>query len=247
VPALRRAITSRRRFEPVPVLERLTEEQVALFAVHRPYFPGVEIRARLSRRYLHGAAMAHVLGYMGGISVEDQQRIDQAAYAGTTHIGKSAVERAFEEQLHGAVGREEVLVNAHGRRMQVLGRGAARPGRDLLLTIDIEAQLAAWEAMQDRRGAVVAIDPRNGEVLVLVSAPSFDPTAMSTGMSRPDFLARPVPARFDHQAHPGPGRPAERRHPARAAQVVWWLLFTAEQPASLPGLETRGPWLDQPA
>lgn len=189
LPALRRAITSRRRFEPVPILERLSEEQVALFAVHRPYFPGVEIRARLSRRYLHGPAMAHVMGYMGGISPEDQQRIDLAAYAGTTHIGKSAVERAFEGHLHGSVGREEVLVNAHGRRMQVLGRGAARPGRDVLLTIDIGTQLAAWEAMQDKRGAVVAIDPRNGEVLALVSAPSFDPTAMSSGLSRRDFIA----------------------------------------------------------
>ena len=189
LPALRRAVTSRRRFEPVPILERLTEEQVALFAVHRPYFPGVEIRARLTRRYLHGPAIAHVMGYMGGISVEDKQRIDLATYAGTTHIGKSAVERAFEGHLHGAVGREEVLVNAHGRRMQVLGRGPARPGRDVLLTIDIETQLAAWDALQGMRGAVVAIDPRNGEVLAMVSAPSFDPTAMSSGMSRREFVA----------------------------------------------------------
>ena len=189
LPALRRSVTSRRRFEPVAILERLTEEQVALFAVHRPYFPGVEIRARLTRRYLHGPAIAHVMGYMGGISVEDKQRIDLATYAGTTHIGKSAVERAFEGHLHGAVGREEVLVNAHGRRMQVLGRGPARPGRDVLLTIDIETQLAAWDALQGMRGAVVAIDPRNGEVLAMVSAPSFDPTAMSSGMSRREFVA----------------------------------------------------------
>lgn len=186
---VRRTIASRRRFDTIAIAERLEEEQVALFAVNRPHFPGVDIRARLARYYRHGPAIAHVLGYMGGIGPEDQARIDRAAYAGTTHIGRSAIERAYEAQLLGTVGREEVLVNAHGRRMQVLGRGPARPGRDLILTIDIETQLAAYEALGGQRGAVVAIDPRNGEVLALVSTPSFDPTALSTGISRRDFLA----------------------------------------------------------
>jgi len=189
LPAVQRTIRSRRRFEAIPIIERLGEEEAALFAVHRPYFPGVDIRARLSRRYLHGAAVAHALGYMGGISSDDMARIDVASYAGTSHIGKSAVESSYETVLHGAVGREEVLVNAHGRRMQVLGRGAPQPGRDLILTLDLDAQLAAYAAMEGRRGAVVAIDPRNGEVLVLVSTPAFDPTAMSSGLSRSEFIA----------------------------------------------------------
>ena len=115
------------------------------------------------------------------------QNIDKSDYAGTSLIGKSSLERHYESELHGNVGHEEVLVNARGRIMQGLNAQSSQPGKDLILTIDIESQLAAHEALAGKRGAVVAIDPKTGEVLVFVSEPSFDPNAISIGMSRAQY------------------------------------------------------------
>ncbi len=185
----RRRIGARRRFDAIAIREHLSDAEVALFAVKRPYFEGVEIRARLSRHYPHGPALAHALGYVGGISADDQREVDALAYAGTSQIGKVAVERAFERDLHGAVGREQVLVNARGRSLQTLDRQGALPGQDLVLGLDLDAQLAAWEGLAGRRGAVVAIDPANGEVLTFVSSPAFDPNAISAGLSRKAYNA----------------------------------------------------------
>ncbi len=184
---LRQLIASHRRFDAVAIRERLSDEEVARFAVLRPQFPGIEIRARLARRYPFGPATAHALGYMGGISVDDKQVLDPVAYAGTSHIGKSALERSYEDVLHGWVGHEEVLVNAHGRRIQLLDQEYSRPGRDIMVTLDAETQLVAHAAMDGRRGAVVAIDPNNGDVLALVSAPAYDPNALSAGLTRRQY------------------------------------------------------------
>ena len=189
LPELKSLIASHRRFDSVAIRQRLDDESVARFAVDRPRFPGVEIRARLTRSYPLGPAIAHVVGYVGGISVADRQSLDPRDYAGTSLVGKVGVERSYEDALHGDVGHANVLVNARGRMMQVLGGDAPRPGSDLILTLDAEAQLVAWEAMAGRRGAVVAIDPNNGEVLVLVSAPAYDPNAISAGLTRKDFRA----------------------------------------------------------
>ena len=182
-------IKSHRRFDSIPIRQRLSDEEIARFAVDRPRFPGVEIHARLSRNYPYGAAVAHALGYVGGINATDLKSIDSADYAGTSLIGKISLERAYESNLHGDVGHEDVLVNARGRIMQSLDLEPATPGSDLVLTIDIEAQMAAYEALDNRRGAVVAIDPRNGEVLVFASSPAFDPNAISAGLSRADYAA----------------------------------------------------------
>lgn len=189
LPEIRRMINARRRFDTIAIREHLNDEEVALFAVKRPYFDGVEIRARLSRFYPYGPALAHALGYVGGISADDQREIDAIAYAGTSHIGKVSVERAFERELHGNVGREQVLVNARGRSLQTLERQSALPGQDLVLGLDLDAQLAAWAGLAGRRGAVVAIDPANGEVLTFVSSPAFDPNAISAGLSRKAYSA----------------------------------------------------------
>ncbi|GMW06136.1 MAG: penicillin-binding protein 2 [Gammaproteobacteria bacterium] len=189
LPEIRRRINARRRFDTIAIREHLNDEEVALFAVKRPYFDGVEIRARLSRFYPYGPALAHALGYVGGISADDQREIDAVAYAGTSHIGKVSVERAFERELHGNVGREQVLVNARGRSLQTLERQSALPGQDLVLGLDLDAQLAAWAGLAGRRGAVVAIDPANGEVLTFVSSPAFDPNAISAGLSRKAYSA----------------------------------------------------------
>jgi len=180
-------IRSNRRFAAIPIRKRLSDDEVARFAVDRPRFPGVEIRARLARNYPYGKAVAHALGYVGGISAMDLGQIDQADYAGTSLIGKVSLERNYESTLHGDVGHEDVLVNARGRIMQTLSEEPAMPGEDLVLTLDIDAQLTAYEALEGRRGAVVAIDPKNGDVLVFVSVPAFDPNAISIGMSRADY------------------------------------------------------------
>lgn len=182
-------IKSRRRFDSIPIRQKMSDEEVARFAVLRPYFPGVEIRARLARTYPYGTVAAHALGYVGGISAADQQKLDPAAYAGTSYIGKVSTERAYENELHGSVGHQDVLVNVHGRVMQVLDAELSVPGKDLVLSLDVDAQFAAEQALGNKRGAVAAIDPRNGEVLVLASTPSYDPNAFISGLSRADFAA----------------------------------------------------------
>jgi penicillin-binding protein 2 len=189
MPQVLNLIAGQRRFNSTPILQRMSDEDVARFAVLRPYFPGVEIRARLSRYYPYGNVAAHALGYVGGINATDQETLDQAAYAGTSHIGKVSLERSYETELLGGVGHQDVLVNVHGRMMQILDTELSVPGQDLILSLDVDAQLAAEEALQGRRGAVVAIDPSNGEILVFASAPSFDPNNFISGLSREDFRA----------------------------------------------------------
>jgi len=192
-----------RRFEPVALNLRMDDEQVSTFAVRRQHFPGVDIRARLRRHYPFGASTAHTIGYVGGISAQDLERLDRANYAGTPQVGKIGIERAFESLLHGQVGYQQVVVNAQGRALQHLeirddtlplreGRRSSRapvPGRDLVLGLDIRLQLAAEEAMEGRRGAVVAIDPNSGDILAMVSTPAFDPNRFSAGISQRDYQA----------------------------------------------------------
>lgn len=171
-----------RRFDRVPLRFGLNEEEVAALAVRRHEFPGVEVAARLKRYYPLGAETAHVVGYVGRIDEADQGRIDLANYRATSHIGKLGIEKAYEDLLHGRAGYEQVEVNAEGRILRVLDRTAPRPGQNLRLTLDVSLQRAAMRALGDRRGSVVAIDPNNGEVLALVSSPSFDPNLFVDGI-----------------------------------------------------------------
>ncbi|MBT77393.1 MAG: penicillin-binding protein 2 [Gammaproteobacteria bacterium] len=189
IDSIQALIRQQRRFDSIPIRRRLTDVEVAKFAIERPRFPGVDIHARLARNYPYGKAVAHALGYVSGISAADIQTIDKTNYAGTSLIGKISLERHYEQELHGNVGHEEVLVNARGRIMQGLNAESAVPGKDLILTLDIESQLAAHQALAGRRGAVVAIEPGTGEILVFASEPSFDPNAISIGMSRRDYRA----------------------------------------------------------
>jgi penicillin-binding protein 2 len=184
---IRELIGRKRRFDSIPILQRMTDAEVARFAVLRPYFPGVEIRARLTRKYPYGAYASHALGYVGGISASDQQSLDPSEYAGTAHVGKVSIERSYEPELHGEVGHQDVLVNVHGRMMQVLDTDLSVPGKDLILSLDIDAQMAAENALQNKRGAVVAIDPSNGEIIVFASAPGFDPNKFISGLSQKEF------------------------------------------------------------
>jgi penicillin-binding protein 2 len=196
VDRVRRTIAARRSFEAVPVRLQLTEEELATFAVRRQDFPGVEIRPRLTRYYPLGESAVHALGYVGAISEADQERINLAAYAGTTLIGKLGVEGAYEDELHGEVGFQQLLVNAQGRRVGLqslevpeLARREPVAGNDLYLAIDARLQHAAEEALAGQRGAIVAIDPANGDVLALASVPNFDPNRFGRGLSVSEYNA----------------------------------------------------------
>jgi penicillin-binding protein 2 len=192
----RRVIFSRRSFDSVPVRLRLNDEEIGRFAVHRFEFPGVDLATRQTRHYPHGELGVHALGYVSAISEQDLERIDRASYAGTTLIGKLGVEAAFETQLHGHNGFRQILVNAQGRSVQRQGAYApvlhAQPptaGDDLVLSLDLTTQQAAEEGLGDHRGAVVAIDPNNGDVLALASKPGFDPAEFARGISRTEYAA----------------------------------------------------------
>ena len=173
----------RRPFEAVPILFELNEEQIARIAVNQFRLPGVEVDAQLVRHYPQGAHFAHSVGYMGRINEKELKTLDPVSYSGTHHIGKTGIERFYEAELHGQVGYEEVETNARGRVLRVLKRTDPIPGKDIVLSLDIKLQEAAEEALAGRRGAVVALNPMTGEVLAMVSQPSFDPNLFVTGIS----------------------------------------------------------------
>jgi len=193
---VRRLIRSRRSFDAVPVRLQLSEEELARFAVNRPDFPGVEVRPRLTRYYPKGGTGVHAIGYVGAISEQDQERIDESNYAGTAAIGKLGVERAYEDELHGRTGHQQLLVNAQGRRVERVGldapelqRRAPVAGNDLYLTVDARIQQVAEEALTGHRAAVVAIDPHDGDVIAFVSTPTFDPNGFARGLSVAEYQA----------------------------------------------------------
>jgi penicillin-binding protein 2 len=196
VKRVRQLVLARRSFEAVPFLLQLDDEEVARYAVHRHELPGVLLETRMARHYPYGPVGAHALGYVGTISEDDMKRLDRARYFGTGVIGKTGVERAYEDDLFGTGGYREVLVNAEGRPVK-LAEGSGQPlkthepraGMDLRMTIDIELQRVAEEAFAGRRGGAVAIDPTTGDVLVFASLPSFDPNGFARGISRSDYLA----------------------------------------------------------
>jgi penicillin-binding protein 2 len=175
------------RFQGVPLRLNLTPEEVARFSIDSHRFPGVDVSAELIRSYPRGELTAHVLGYVGRINTEEMARIDTSDYAGTHFIGKGGLEKAHEGLLHGHVGHKQVEVNARGRVLRTLEGKAPVPGRDLHLFLDIGLQEAATAALGDNRGALVAIDPRNGGVLALVSKPSFDPNLFVEGIAQQDY------------------------------------------------------------
>lgn len=185
----KRVRQGRRPFEPVPVLFELSEEQIARIAVNQFRLPGVEVDAQLVRHYPEAEHFAHSVGYVGRINEAELKKLDPVDYAGTHHIGKTGVERFYEDLLHGQVGYEEVETNARGRVLRVLKHTDPVPGKDLTLTLDLNLQKAAEAALGDRRGAVVAIDPSTGEVLAMVSQPSFNPNLFVTGIGYKDYAA----------------------------------------------------------
>lgn len=193
-------VRSHRSFERVAI-SNLSESQAARFAVRRHRFQGVDIQEGLFRYYPFAEAAAHASGYVGRISSADLEVIDRGDYAATSQIGKTGVERRYETLLHGHVGYRQQIVNVQGRVLLDSAESSANstrgtletrwpaPGANVVLSLDMRLQLAAQDALGNMRGAVVALDPRNGDVLALVSTPSFDPNRFATGLSRSDFVA----------------------------------------------------------
>lgn len=177
----------RRRFDSIPIRVRLDQQEVARLSANRHRFPGVEIEAKLLRHYPLEDKTAHVVGYVGRINEQELQTIDASSYSGTSHIGKTGVEKSYEEILHGKVGLQQVEVNALGRIIRVLHSEPPEPGQDLHLSLDVGLQSAAIEAFGEEIGAAVAIDPRNGSILALVSNPGFDPNLFVEGISAADY------------------------------------------------------------
>jgi penicillin-binding protein 2 len=182
----KRLLEETKNFESLPLRTRLSDEEVARFAVNRYRFPGVEIKARLFRQYPFGELASHVIGYIGRINDRDVERIDDwdetANYKGSDYIGKVGLELSYERELHGTTGVEEVEVDAGGRAVRTLSRTPPISGNNLRLSLDIKLQQAAEAAFGERRGALVAIDPANGEVLAFVSKPGFDPNLFVEGI-----------------------------------------------------------------
>ena len=173
-----------RVFDSVPVKFNLSEREVARFAVNRHRFQGVDVVPYLSRNYPYGELLTHVIGYTGRLDADDIASVDDGNYRGTRSIGKIGVEQFREKELHGTSGFERVETNVSGRVLTLLERQDAIPGTDLVLSIDVAVQKAAWDALGDRPGSVVAIDPLDGSVIALVSKPAYDPNAFVDGISQ---------------------------------------------------------------
>ena len=184
----KRQLDESKSFESLPIRNRLSDEEVARFIAQRYRFPGVEIKARLFRSYPLGTVGSHLIGYIGRINQAEKQAMEdwdeeaQANYRGTEYIGKLGLEQSYESQLHGTTGFEQIETSAGGRAVRSLNSLPATPGNTLVLSVDIKLQAMVEDLFGDRRGALVAIDPRNGEVLAFVSKPTFDPNLFVDGI-----------------------------------------------------------------
>jgi penicillin-binding protein 2 len=177
------------RYRPVVLRSNLSMEQVARVQLNRYDLEGADVSATLTRSYPLGASAAHVIGYVGGITEDEFKKIEAEAYQGLTQIGKIGVEKSHEDELRGMPGAKLVEANTYGRPLRELEYRQGAPGKNLVLTLDAKVQLAAERALGELDGAVVAIDPRNGEVIALVSKPGFDPQPFVAGIDRPTYKA----------------------------------------------------------
>ncbi|GAB4170787.1 MAG: penicillin-binding protein 2 [Wenzhouxiangellaceae bacterium] len=178
-----------RRFQTVTVKPLLSEREVARLALERHHLPGLDIEPYLVRHYPYGEALAHVVGYVARMDESDLRRLDPGNYRATTHTGRTGLERHYEARLHGTSGVERIETNAEGRMIRVLERSAPIPGEDLRISIDLDLQMTAIEALGAHPGAVVLMDITSGEVLALVSKPGFDPNLFVNGIAQSDYDA----------------------------------------------------------
>ncbi|CAG0906382.1 unnamed protein product, partial [Darwinula stevensoni] len=182
-------------FESIPLRTRLTDEEVARFSANRYRFPGVEVQARLFRRYPLGDVASHVIGYIGRINQKEKEALEEASeetqenYRGTDYIGKLGIEQRYESELHGITGVEEMERSAGGHATRRLGTASSQPGKNIVLSIDVKLQKLVEDMFGDRRGALVAINPENGEILAFVSKPTFDPNIFVEGIDSESWKA----------------------------------------------------------
>lgn len=179
----------KRRFEGVPLRFRLNEEEVAKVSVQQHKLSGVIIKAQLSRHYPQGKLASHAVGYVSRINEAELKKLNVSNYSATTHIGKVGIERTYENILHGQVGFQHVETNAQGRVLRVLDRKLPVSGKNLYLNIDSKVQAIAEQSLAENNGALVAIDPRNGAVLAMVSVPIYDPNLFVHGISSVNYKA----------------------------------------------------------
>ena len=185
----RRLLKRRPHFEWLTLRTNLNEEEASRVALRQHRYPGVELQARLQRGYPEGELTAHVVGYVGRINADDQKQIDRRAYRGLSYIGRSGIEEQYESLLRGRPGFERVEINAHGKVVRSIGANAPRSGRSLHLSLDLELQRKSIAALQGYEGAIVALDPQNGEVLAFAGAPGFDPNPFVNGISNKAYAA----------------------------------------------------------
>jgi penicillin-binding protein 2 len=244
IPNIRRTVLLHKVYESVPVKLQLTESEMALFAVHRYQFTGVDIRTRLARHYPLGSTAVHAIGYVSAINEQDLKTIDSAEYAGTSLIGKLGVEAAYEKELHGKPGFREILVNAAGRPVDKQGEYTphldVRPpvaGDDLVLGMDIRVQRAAEDALAGHRGAVVALDPKTGDVIALASLPGFDPNGFVRGLTVAEYtkLRDDIDIPLLNRALRGAYPPGSTVKPLYALALQHYGVFTPEQEEFCPG------------
>ena len=186
-----KSMKSKRRFKPVELHSRLSDQQVALFSVNQHKFPGIFVNARLKRYYPFSDLTTHNLGYVARINRKDANKLEQDGksenYAATYGIGRLGIERYYEDMLHGTIGHQEVEINNQGRIIRTLNYTPPVPGKDLTLTLDIELQMIAKRALSGKRGAIVAMDPRTGGILAMYSNPSYDGNLFVHGISSKNY------------------------------------------------------------
>ena len=228
---LRQYLSNSKNHVPFVLKEVLQEEEVAALAAQSHRLVGANIAGIQERFYPHAEILAHVTGHMGDINASEAEKIDKAAYRATKRIGKTGIEKQYEKLLHGSPGERQAEINAHGRVIRRMEGQNPVPGNDLQLSIDIELQGVAYRALGDYEGAVVALDPRNGEILALVSKPSFDPNWFSRGMDKRhyDLLMSDSRSPLFNRATSGSYPPASVIKPAIALQGLELGAIEAEE------------------
>ncbi len=240
-----------KRFKSLPIRSRLTDVEIATFAANRYRFPGIEIRARVLRQYPEKEIVSHIIGYISRINDQDLEQLERNEelnnYRGSQHIGKIGIEQSYEKQLHGVTGFEEVETDAAGRSIRVLSRTPSIPGNNLILSLDLGLQEAAEKAFGDRRGALVALDPNNGEVLAFVSKPGYDNNLFIGGIDQENWnlLNNSIDRPLNNRALRGVYPPGSTFKPFMALAALELGKRTPEYSMSdpgyfsLPGVERR--------
>ncbi len=178
-----------KRFVSIPLLMRMSDDNVAKFAVVRPYYPGVDVHARLVRHYPYKELTSHIVGYVGRINEKELKALPISEYRGTHHVGKTGIEKTYEAELHGQTGYSEIETNAQGRAIKTVASDDPAPGENLHLTLDVDLQKIAYDALEGYNGAAVAIEIKTGGVLVFASRPGFDPNPFVYGISSKAYKA----------------------------------------------------------